>query len=105
MEWFHRLYAGRLIASRREEIVRDIDAGKTPSGVYLLALPENQRNLLEFYSAKELKNPYLREHPPMIVGIAFGKDEALFLTERIVSDVYRARGDVDVRAWICQMQG
>ena len=50
------------------------------SGVYLLALPENQRNLLEFYSAKELKNPYLREHPPMIVGIAFGKDEALFLT-------------------------
>lgn len=105
MEWFRRLYAGKLIESRKEDIVRDIDSGKMPPGVYLLVLSGNPNNLLEFFSVSELQYSYVRDHIPLIVGIAFGQDEALVLTERIVSDVYRARGDVNVRAWVREMQG
>ena len=100
MVWYEDLYVGRLAQKRRDSLIRGIDSGNWPAGVWLITVPDNPSRQLELYSAGELKNDYTREHCLLIVGLAFTKAEAEALLEKIEQDVYRDRGDTDIRAWL-----
>ena len=47
-----------------------------------------------------LKQPWYRNHPPMILGIASGKTEALELLRQIVQEAVDATGSPDVRSYL-----
>ena len=102
MVWYQNLYVGRLIAPRRERVIEEIDLGRYPSFVYLLVVSERSRCQLDILEAAQLKHDYIREHCALIVGLAQGKTEAVSLVEKLVQDVYRDRGDADIRAWLSE---
>jgi hypothetical protein len=49
---------------------------------------------LEIMHSAFLKQQYYRDHPPFVVGIASGYDDALVLLEKIVRNVLNETGDV-----------
>lgn len=61
-------------------------------GIYVICVCQGLDEL-EIMHAGLLKQPYYRDHPPLVVGIASGYDEAVSLIQRIVSDVFEKTGD------------
>ena len=102
MIWYKDLYVGRLIFRRKDQVTGQIDRGEYPSGVYVVIVPEDQVSQLEILSAREFRHDYVRKNCRMIVGLALGKTEAQSMVETMVSDVYAARGDADLRAWFLE---
>ncbi len=102
MVWYKDLYVGRLIARRKDKTIDSINQGKYPSNVYVILVPENENSQLEIMSAWELRHDYVRDHCRMIVGLAFGKTEAISMVERLIADVYKDRKDANIRAWLTE---
>ena len=100
MVWYSDLYTGKLISPEKDKVRHSIEAGTYPAGVYLLVIPGNEENQLEIFKAGELRHSYVRRHLLMIAGIAFTKEEAKGLAQRIVQDTVNERGDADVRAFL-----
>ena len=59
---------------------------------FVLKIDINHNNILDIYPAAELLLPYYREKDFLIMGIAFGYDEATEVAARIVADLYRKTG-------------
>lgn len=105
MVWYKDLYVGRMIASRKDSVIRAIDSGQYPSGVFVILVPDSGNSQLEIMAARELRHTYVREHCMMIVGLGLGRTEAQVMLETIARDVYADRGDVDIRAWLSEERG
>jgi len=71
---------------------------------YVIALPSNERNLLDIYHSAELMQRHYRNRPLFIVGIACGYEEALLVVQQIIEDVYRESGGVKVKDYIMGIQ-
>ena len=102
MVWYKDLYVGRMIAARKDSVIDSIERGEYPSGVYVILIPENENSQLEIMSAREFRHAYVRKNCLMIVGLGLGRTEARTMIEGIVGDVYRQRGDADIRAWLSE---
>ena len=102
MVWYKDLYVGSMIAARKDSVIRSIERGEYPSGVYVVLVPENTNSQLEILSVRELRHAYVREHCLMIVGLGFGRTEAESMVEAIAADVYADRGDADIRTWLLE---
>ena len=61
-------------------------------GAYVITPASGGNNILDIYPAAELLLPYYREKDFLIMGIAFGYDEATEVAARIVADLYRKTG-------------
>ena len=105
MVWYRNLYCGRVAVARKDRLIEAIDRGDYPSGAYVILLPESENCQLEIMSARELRHSWIRSHCRMIVGLALGKTEAESMVETIAGDVWSARGDADIRAWLTEEHG
>ena len=92
MRWYSHLYVGEKAGKRRFSIIQGIREGKLQPEVYVITPPQNGNNILDIYPAAELLLPYYREKDFLIMGIAFGYDEATEVAARIVADLYRKTG-------------
>lgn len=99
VKWFKNLYFGDAAAEMKNMIIRDIRKHKPQTGVYVLTLPENEKDILDIFSA----NVFLRllearaDHDFVIVGIALGKKESYEVMEKIMLDCYTLTGGFNVR--------
>ncbi len=100
MVWYENLYVGSLAGARKDQLIGEIDKGNYPPGSWILAVSDNPARQLEMYSASELKHDFVKDHCLLIVGLAFSRAEAEALLLRLVEDVYRDRGDTDIRSWL-----
>ena len=62
-------------------------------------IPNHPDHPLEIIPAKHLKHVSVQENCRTIVGIAQDKEEAVYLLEMIVRDIYAEQHDVDIRAF------
>lgn len=82
--------------------------------LYVVTLPDGQEgapestgsagvNLLQFMHCANLHQPWYRQHPPMILGIAEGRHEAIQLVCRILEECHAARGDYNVAGFLSEL--
>lgn len=99
MIWYKKLYTSEAAKKRRFVIVQTLRSGTASSSVYVVVPAANPKNLLDIYSAP---NFYLREKkkPQLILGIAWGYQDALSLAGKMVDELYRATGGFDFRTYL-----
>ena len=99
MHFYRNLYFSPNITN--PEIVRWRLAHNAGSpAVYVIMLPQSDPgklpqpggNQLEICHCSMLHQPWYKKHPPYIVGIAEGRQQALLLVERIVREALEATG-------------
>ncbi len=99
MYFYKKLYVGPSIDDPHA-IKSKLFRGAGQMDLYVLMLsPGRGRkngNQLEFCHCVNLQQPYYRENPPFIIGIARGRREMIELVSDIVSECYMASGDADV---------
>ena len=100
LEWYDPLYVGDGVRRYVRKIKKRISSGRTDVGHYLITLAANGTDELDIISTTFLEQKILRDHLPMIVGIAADRKEAIGLAVRITSDCLESTGDVHIREWL-----
>ena len=104
MKYYHNLYVSDGLKERKEDIIYKLEHDEVQLNKYVLVLGENENNNLEFYDAALLLQRYLKKKDLLVVGIADGFEEALYLVEKITQEVYDLTKDVKIRAYLLERQ-
>ena len=88
------------MAKRKNKIIYKIKDGKFSPTTYVIALPRNNRDVLEAFPAELLKEKYYKHENIFIIGLAKGNAEANELMCRIIVECYRETDTVNVRDFI-----
>ncbi len=99
MRFIDRLYFGERAKRKSAKLVKKIRKGSRMTGAYVVCLPENRSEPMEFYSARLLLQDYYKTHEPVILGIAADEDEAIEVVNSIIKDCIEKTGSVDVRSF------
>lgn len=99
MRWAKELYLSEKTAAKKDRIIRKADRGVGMVSIYFISLASNEQNLLDIFHAAHLKQPAFYKQVPLIVGIAFGYEEALDMTRQILEDIYQETGGFRVREY------
>lgn len=106
MLWYKKLYTGETAEKKRFAIIQKIRSGGIPASAYVIVPAANPKNLLDIYLAADVCTPQEDERRRqsgrelLILGIAWGYEEALELAGQMVDEVYRATGGFDLRAYL-----
>ena len=106
MDFYKELYISSRIRDPRKA-KKDLIRGKGHFHTYVLVLargPEG-RPQLEIMHCANLHQPYYRERPPFIVGIAEGRADAIGMVEHITNEAFRMTGDWNAAAYLAGQAG
>lgn len=104
MTFYCDLYVSEDLGKKKEKVMQKLRENKAQPSVYVLTLAQGRRNHLEFYSSLLLKQHIYEDTPLFVVGIADGYDDAMYMVEQIVREIYDRTGDTDVRGYIEKRQ-
>ncbi len=98
---FHKnLYVGARVKHVRR-VKWKLVHGAGQLGIYVISVCPGS-DQLEIMDAAFLKQPYYREFPPFVVGIAFGYEDALDVLLKMVRHVLDETGDVRLKDYFLQ---
>jgi len=97
--WYSKLYIGEKAAPLYEKIYRSIEDEKYLPGVYLITIAGADKDQLDIFDSIRLFMPALRRRLKPVIGIAYGKDEALDLLRTIAENVRRETGSLYLRSY------
>ncbi len=99
MWWAVNLYTTEKTKKALPRIMQKTRRKKIQPGVWLITLASNEQNLLDIFHSVYYFQPMFEKMNPAIVGIAESEDAAKELVLKIVEDVWRQKGDFDVRTY------
>ncbi|MCI8639209.1 MAG: hypothetical protein HFG41_08735 [Coprococcus sp.] len=105
MRFYKNLYVSGSLQKKKDKLIEKLKAGKYPLTVYLLVMPVEGKNQIEFYPAALLYQKIVSKERLFVVGLASGHEDAVYLVEDIVREVYEKTGDADIRAYIMEQEG
>ncbi len=70
--------------------------------LYVITLCEDGSGQLQLFPSSYLKVPYLRQHCPMIVGIAKERSGAIALVERMFRECYEKTGEARIVPYLAK---
>ena len=100
MLWYEKIFAGKSVKDRVDEIRDHLSKKEYVPGLYLITLASNgvdQLDILHYGLNSRMMRQYL-ELPP-VVGLAGNKREALQLVQDILRQVYAETGGCDMRGY------
>ena len=100
MKVYKNLYTSEILKKKKEKILRNMEKGKYSFDLFVLTLNPEDGQHLEIYPACMFYQSVIKHEDLILVGIASGYEDALFLLEDIVDEVYEQTNDVDLRAYI-----
>lgn len=100
MRFYKHLYVSDSLKKKKEKIIAKLNKKKYPLSIYVVTLIEDGTNQLEFYSTLMFRQGSVIDEDIFVVGLASGYEDALYLVEDIVKEVYEKTGDLDIRAYI-----
>ena len=105
MEFYQKLYISPRIRNPRQ-VRQDLVRGKGHLTVYVLVLAEGPdgRPQLEIMHCANLQTNYYRSHPPLIVGIANGRQDAIEMVESLTREAYDMTGRWDAAAYLAGLR-
>lgn len=98
------LYVSEELETKKENVMQKLEENRLQPSVYVITLSQGEQNNLEFYSSALYKQHIYEDTPVFLVGIAKGYDDALYMTEKIVDDIYKKTRGADIRGYILEHQ-
>ena len=103
MKFADNLYAGKVAGPLKEKIKIDLNNNIFKEGYYILALSEQESDLLEMIQVETFDKPVYRKYNNIdnlrVVGLAVTKKEAQQLMVDIVMDIHKKTGGYDVKKY------
>ena len=99
------LYVSDGLKRKKNKILKKLMDRTLQPSLYILTLARGEQNLLEFYPALLLQQPWYDDAEVFVVGIAEGYDAAVYLVEEIVRQVLEETGETDIRRFLAERQG
>lgn len=105
MDFYKKLYVSPRIRDPRQ-VRRDLVRGKGHLNIYVLVLAQSpgERPQLEIMHCANLQTDYYRVHPPYIVGIANGRQDAIEMVESLTREAYDMTGQWDAAAYLAGLR-
>lgn len=100
LKFIENLYFGPKASANSRKTVKDLKKGKYLPGVCVITLPTNENNVLDIIEAYTLLQPAIDSSELTVVGVTYGREEALELVRQIVDDTYTALGTVDINKYL-----
>jgi hypothetical protein len=97
-----KLYVSEALEGKEKKMIRRIRKGRFPLNLYVLAVPEDDGEQLEFYDSMMLSQSCYRKQDSLIVGLAFGYDEAVDIVLQITKEALENTGDVNLRKYLLE---
>lgn len=98
MKFYKNLYIGDTV-SNPDKIKRKLKRYAKLTNVYVLVYVERDRRIEIFHSVM-LQQPYYKDNPPYVIGIAGSKDEAQQIICRIAEEALRQTGTADLASYL-----
>lgn len=99
IRWYDKLYMDEKAKEHIVKITDRIERGKPLLGVYCITIASNPNNLFDIYNTNELMFKHYKRMGVDIVGLAYGKESAIQLIEKMVLDVYENSKEFKVREY------
>ena len=106
MKFYKNLYISPRIQNPGR-LKKDLVCGKGQFMIYLLVLvrgPEGKPQL-EIMHCANLKQDYYRRRPPLIIGIAQGRADAIEMVEKITMEAFHMTGNWNAAAYLSSKSG
>lgn len=97
MKFYKYLYIGDTV--REPKKVRRKLKQHIPMPVYVIAIAQGA-DQLEIYHCAYLKQKYYRKHPPVVVGIAASKEEAVQIIVQITQECLDMTGNCNLKEYL-----
>lgn len=97
--WTSRLYLGDKLKKKKDKVIASMNNREAVFGVYCISFASQPSNLFDIIEANELLFPHYVRSEVRIVGLAYGKSEAIDLVCDMLMEVYKKTGDFDVRTY------
>lgn len=106
MEFYKNLYVSPHVRNSRQ-IKKDLQRGKGHLGIYVLILARTPdgRPQLEIMHCANLQTSYYRVHPPLIIGLAAGRTDAIEMVEDLTKEAFYQTGKWDPAAFLASRPG
>ena len=104
MTFYYDLYVSEELEKKKEKVCRKLLENKAQPSIYVITLAQGRQNHLEFYSSLLLKQHIYEDTPLFVVGIANGYDDAVYMIEQIVTEIYEKTKGTDIRGYIEKRQ-
>lgn len=99
IRWANQLLIGDNVKVKKDKVVASINNREAIYGIYCITYASHPKNLFDILDANELLFPHYKNADIFIVGLAKGKDEAIFMVQNMLLEVYNNTGGFDVRAY------
>lgn len=96
MKWYDKLYVGSKANAQKSRIINKVNKYSKMPGIYILALPMNDKNVLDIYPLYILSQKHYKKADIRIVGIGCGYDEAMEVMQRLIIDCYQITGQCKI---------
>ncbi len=99
IKWYPQLYLDQKAEKKIKKLKEKIENGKVSMNLYCVCIASNKENILDIMNVNELLFRHYARIPVYIVGLAYSKENALQLVERIVLDIYNNTDDFNAREY------
>lgn len=100
MKFIKNLYFGPKAFNNSKKVVKDLKKRKYLPGVCLITLPTNDKNILDIFEAYMLLQPAIDKSELTVVGVTYGRDEAMELVRQIIDETYTELGTIDIKKYL-----
>ena len=103
MKWYKNLYIGDKAKKAKYKVFGLIRKNRFTIDTYLITIADNPDNILDIYSANVLKQPHFKKknrNEIYVVGLAKGREEALYLVRDIIDEVYSNTKGFDIAGYL-----
>lgn len=91
------MYTDDKCKNELDKIKQKLEQEKISVGIYCIALPSNDKNILDIININELLFKHYKKSKIYILGLAFGRDSAINLVQDIIMEVYKNTGNFDMK--------
>ena len=96
-----KLYLGEGIKRKKlDKLKKRLERRPILSGVTLITLSRNPIDQLEIYEARQLQQSYYKKYPPLVVGLAADRQEAVEIVKLIAQECIDKRGDCALKEYL-----
>lgn len=93
-----------MLKKQNIKYLAEYEKGEFTSDTFLITLPSSEENLLDITSANFLLQPYFKKKINLdkiyVVGLAKGREEALYLVRDIIDEVYSNTKGFDIAGYL-----
>ena len=99
IRWTKQLFIGDNIKKKKDKVIDSINNREATFGVYCIAFASHPDNLFDIMDANELLFPHYKKMDVWVLGLAKGKEEAIYMVQNMLLEVFNKTGGFDVRAY------